>query len=96
MELALLIGRRHFAAVMEGRRHEQNAPEFKAVRRGWCMGDKAFRKELLAQVQERRGPHHYGEECLEADQSRAERIPGRTTKPVGLDGGTVANPEQMR
>ena len=67
-------GRRHFAAVMEARRHEQNAPEFKAVRRGWCMGDKAFRKELLAQMQERRGPHHYGEECLEADQSRAERI----------------------
>lgn len=67
-------GRREFALRMEMRRASEQTGEFKAVRRGWCLGDKVFRGELLAQVQERRGPNHYGEERHESDEARAERI----------------------
>jgi hypothetical protein len=44
------------------------------VRRGWCLGEEAFRKELLAQVSERRGAHHYGAELHEGEEAKAERL----------------------
>ena len=64
-------GRQYFAAAMEARREGEQAQEFKAVRRGWCLGDKTFRKELLSQMQERRGANHYGEERFESDEAKA-------------------------
>jgi len=67
-------GRKYFAAVMEARRQGEQAQEYKAVRRGWCLGDKAFRKELLGQMQERRGAEHYGEERFESDEAKALAI----------------------
>jgi REP element-mobilizing transposase RayT len=67
-------GRRHFAAVMEARREGEAAQEFKAVRRGWCLGSAAFRKELLGQMQEQMGAEHYGEERLETSEALAEAI----------------------
>ena len=67
-------GRQYFAAAMEARRQGEQAQEFKAVRRGWCLGDKAFRKELLAQMKDQMGEHHYGEERVEAEEERAERL----------------------
>src|SRR5690349_18949663 len=48
-------GRRHFAARMEARRQTDQGREFKPVRRGWYLGDKAFGKELLAQMKKRPG-----------------------------------------
>ncbi len=67
-------GRKHFAAAMEARRQSEEAQEFKEVRRGWCLGDKAFRKELLSQMQGRRGPEHYGAERFESDEAKALAI----------------------
>ena len=69
-------GRRQFAAQMEARRAGEREQEFKAVRRGWCLGDKQFRKELLAQMNERRGEWHYGEELQESAQAKAEELIG--------------------
>jgi putative transposase len=65
-------GRRMFAAQMEARRAGEHDQEYKAVRRGWFLGDWQFRKELLAQMVERRGEWHYGEELQESAQERAE------------------------
>ncbi len=64
-------GRRYFGAAMQARRQGELAQEFKAVRRGWCLGDKAFRKELLSQVRGRRGANHYGEEHFESEEAKA-------------------------
>ncbi len=69
-------GRRQFAAQMEARRAGEREQEFKAVRRGWCLGDKQFRKESLAQMNERRGEWHYGEELQESAQAKAEELIG--------------------
>src|SRR5204863_7479081 len=49
-------------------------------RRGWCLGDKAFRKELLAQVEEQAREFHYGEEMRESAEEKAERIVGMELK----------------
>lgn len=47
---------------------------FQKVRRGWCPGGEAFRKELLARMSERPGADHYGAERAESAQEKAERI----------------------
>ena len=51
----------------------QESPEadWKAVERGWCLGYKAFREELLAHA--RRGDH-YGPELREADAVQAQGV----------------------
>ena len=67
-------GRRHLAEMLELRRHAEDGGEFKAIRRGWCLGGEPFRKELLAQMAERVGAEHYGEERRESESEKAERI----------------------
>jgi hypothetical protein len=44
-----------------GRRRETPATNWTALERGWCVGDKEFREELLAQMHEGCADH-YGEE----------------------------------
>lgn len=67
-------GRRRFEAVMEKRRTEERSDEWKPVRRGWCLGDERFRKELLEQVYEMVGAHHYGEEIGQSAEEKARQI----------------------
>jgi putative transposase len=67
-------GRREFALQMELRRREDEPEAWRELRRGWCLGDDAFRKELLAQMSERRGESHYGEAADEVDEEKAERL----------------------
>jgi REP element-mobilizing transposase RayT len=66
--------RKQFERMMEGRRGLDEPETFKAVRRGWCLGDQAFREELLEQMGARMGAEHYGEERRETDEQKAERI----------------------
>ena len=67
-------GRRQLELALERRRGEEEGDEFNVVRRGWCIGDEAFRRELLAQMSERVGAEHYGPERAETDVEKAERI----------------------
>jgi len=76
-------GRRMFAVQMEARRAGERDEEFKPVRRGWFLGDKQFRKELLAQIGERRGEWHYGEELRQTAEAAAEEIIQRELKRKG-------------
>jgi hypothetical protein len=55
-------GREQFERVMEERRAQATPDEYRRIRRGWCWGAEAFRKELLAQVEERREASHSGAE----------------------------------
>jgi len=73
-------GRRVLAQALEERRLSEAGADYQAIRRGWCLGDETFRKELLAQMSERRGAEHYGAERLETDVARAERILGEELK----------------
>jgi putative transposase len=67
-------GRRQFERAMEERRGLDDPDTFKALRRGWYLGDKIFRAELVEQMGLRMGAEHYGEERRETDEQKAERI----------------------
>ena len=67
-------GRQRLEKALEARRAVEEGEEFRAIRRGWCFGDEAFRKELLAQMSERMGAEHYGQERAQAATEKAERI----------------------
>ena len=67
-------GRQRLEQALEERRGAEEGEEFKPIRRGWCLGEKAFRKELLAQMGERLGAEHYGEERAESAEAQAEQI----------------------
>ncbi|MCL5096517.1 MAG: transposase [Candidatus Omnitrophica bacterium] len=67
-------GRQRLEQALEERRGAEEGEEFKPIRRGWCLGEEAFRKELLAQMGERLGAEHYGEERTETAEAQAERI----------------------
>ena len=67
-------GRQRLDQALEGRRGTEEGGEFKAIRRGWCLGEEAFRQELLAQMGERMGAEHYGEERAQTAEVLAEQI----------------------
>jgi hypothetical protein len=59
---------------MEQRRAAEAGTDYRRLRCGWCLGGATFRKELLAQLAERLGPEHFGEERSESETEKAERI----------------------
>ena len=68
-------GRRQFELMMGERRRRDEPGDWKAIRRGWCLGDAQFRKELLEQMSEPMGRQHYGGvERQETEEAKAERI----------------------
>jgi putative transposase len=68
-------GRRQFELRMEARRGQQTGgEEWKGIRRGWCLGEEAFRKELLAQMRGQIGEYHGGQERQESAVEQAERV----------------------
>jgi REP element-mobilizing transposase RayT len=67
-------GRKRFEQMIEQRRSLDEPELLKKVRRGWCLGDKTFRTELLQQMVQRMGPHHGGEEQQETAEEHAHRI----------------------
>jgi REP element-mobilizing transposase RayT len=67
-------GRRQFERLGEACRRQASGATFAGIRRGWCLGDEAFRQELLEQVAAKAGPQHYGAELAEAAQAKAEHI----------------------
>jgi REP element-mobilizing transposase RayT len=100
-------GRQRLEQALEERRGAEAGEEFKPIRRGWCLGEEAFRKELLVQMSERLGAEHYGVERAETAEARAEQIIGeelkrRRWKEAGLrtrpkgDGEKVALAARLR
>ncbi len=67
-------GRREFARRLQERASREAGEDYQALRRGWCLGDKVFRAELLAQMAAKVGPNHYGAERQECGAEKAERM----------------------
>ena len=67
-------GRRHLELQVELRRTAEAETDYRRVRRGWCLGNEVFRKELLGQMADRIGQEHYGEERLESETEQAEGL----------------------
>jgi REP element-mobilizing transposase RayT len=67
-------GRREFARRMEAARRVDRTGAYRKIRRGWCYGEEAFRRELLRQANQQMGEHHYGEERRESAEDKAARL----------------------
>ena len=70
---------------MEARRWEAEEEEiWKKIRRGWYLGDKTFKKELLEELGEGAGSKAGGEAVRESEEARAERVVAAELKENGL------------
>jgi REP-associated tyrosine transposase len=70
-------GRRQFERGMEERRGQEISlakDDWKRLRRGWCWGEKTFRGELLAMIDQRQSENHHGEELRESALQKAQRL----------------------
>jgi REP element-mobilizing transposase RayT len=67
-------GRREFARQMEQQRAEEDEAEYRGIRRGWCLGNPSFRRQLQAQVRQMIRSKHFGGEPQESEERKAERI----------------------
>ena len=76
-------GRREFASRMESRRKEEKSGEYRAIRKGWFLGDAALREELLAAASERVGANHYGSDRRETGEAKARRLIAATLAQIG-------------
>lgn len=67
-------GRRQFELRMEQRRAQERGGDWKELRRGWCLGDAEFRRQLLEMMDGHMGEHHYGAPRWENALDKAERL----------------------
>jgi len=68
-------GREAFEQRMEARRlDEEDEAVLASIRRGWCYGSEAFKRQLLEKLDGKLGEHHAGELRREHGENRAERI----------------------
>jgi hypothetical protein len=68
-------GRLLFEKSLEVQRAAEDDPEqWKALRRGWCLGSKEFKDQLLDRFSGELRPSHDGEVKLESAEAKAERI----------------------
>ena len=68
-------GRQEFERRMEARRlAEEDEAALAPIRRGWCIGGEAFKRQLLGQMDGQLGEHHAGDLHREHGEKRAERI----------------------
>jgi len=75
IQIDTAAGRQQFEERMERRRSEETDPEaLKALRRGWCLGSGAYKREMLARMEGGLGEHHAGELHEQVAQAKAERI----------------------
>jgi REP element-mobilizing transposase RayT len=71
---------RQFAALVEARRQGEHEQEFKPLRRGWCLGSRAFRADMLQYIEQQKGKWHYGKELRESAEAKAERLIGEACR----------------
>jgi REP element-mobilizing transposase RayT len=96
-----VAGRRQFEAMMEQRRTDERAQRWKRLERGWCLGDEAFRQELLAQAEGKFGAHHYAAHRQESSEQKARRIMAEELRALGWRPGELekrlkADPDKVR
>ena len=70
-------GRRQLEKELEARRKSEAQSDYRPIRRGWCLGDEAFHKELLEQVGAGLGANHFGAQRVESQEDQAERLVGK-------------------
>ena len=75
--------------------------QWKGLERGWCLGDEAFRQELLAQAEGKFGANHYAGQRQESAEEKARRILAEELHGLGWRTGEMekrlkADPDKVR
>ena len=83
--------RREFEARMEAARWDSEPEGWRAIRRGWCLGEREFRAELLEEMAEKAQVHHYGVEMRLSLEAQAEKIVRAGLKDLGWSEGDLAD-----
>jgi len=79
-------GRRQVEQGMEQRKElewSQENSDWKRLRRGWCLGARDFREQMLALIGAQQGRQHHGEELRESEEQKAERLAGEMLGAAG-------------
>jgi REP element-mobilizing transposase RayT len=77
-------GREAFKKRIEARRlDEEDEAELAPIRRGWCYGSDAFKRQMLEKLDGKLGEHHAGALRREHGEDRAERIIAEELKRLG-------------
>lgn len=84
-------GRRHLSEYLEQWRHVEDGNEYKAIRRGWFLGNQALKQELLGQMEGRAGENHSAMERREVDEAMARRILAEELKQLGWKAADLAD-----
>ena len=77
--------------MLEERRGAEEEGQYKAVRRGWCLGSPGFRDQLLERMAGGMGEHPGGKERQETAVAVAERIVGEELQRLGWSEADLAN-----
>ena len=84
-------GRQEFERDMEARRlEEMDEATLRVIRRGWCLGSREFRQEMLERIEGQLGPNHAGELHRETVEARAERILAEELRRLGWQNADLA------
>jgi hypothetical protein len=84
--------RQEFERRVEAQRLEAGDKEsLKALRRGWCLGSREFKDQMLEEVEGQVGQHHFGELRLQTAQAKAERIISEELVGLGWQAAELAS-----
>ena len=75
---------------LETRRAQEDADEFKPIRRGWCLGSETFRKELLESAHTHATESHHAQTRRETTEDKARRILNEELDKLGWTGAELA------
>ena len=94
-------GRAYLEKRLEERRAHEDGSAVRAIRRGWCFGESAFRQELLEQVHRHAGANHLSEPRRETARDKARQILDQELNKLGWTGADLqrlakGNPQKIR
>lgn len=67
-------GREQLACYLETRRSQEEEQDYKALRRGWCLGSDTFRQALLGSVHTQATESHHAQTRQETIVEKARRL----------------------
>ncbi len=83
-------GREPLEPYLETRRAQADGDEFKALRRGWCLGEETVRQELPERVRAGAGEPPRADARRETLEEKARRILREERDALGGDGAALA------
>jgi putative transposase len=85
-----VAGREQLQRHLETRRVLEKDADYKIIRRGWCLGDAQFRRELMESVRTRATENHHAETRQETSEAKARRLLTEALEALGWEKSALA------